>query len=57
MLALKKVKVVVIQRYWRGFVARRRANEKRQRNMERDFKVIAEKEEILRIQKEKRDEG
>ena len=43
LLALKKVKVVEIQRYWRGYMARCRAEQIRQRNIEYKIKVEQEK--------------
>ena len=42
LLALKKVKVVEIQRYWRGYMARCRAHQIKQRNI--DFKMQQEEE-------------
>jgi hypothetical protein len=55
LLVTKKIKSVVIQRYWRGYKARCQANDIRRRNKEYQQKII-EDEEALRVQLcEKRD--
>lgn len=43
-----------MQRYWRGFMARRRANEIRYRNIEFKLKQLQLKEEAENIEKEQR---
>lgn len=53
----KKVKSVVIQRYWRGYLARQRANGIRSRNIERDERIARQKEEEINRQNKQHEEN
>jgi hypothetical protein len=56
-IAEKMVKAVVLQRYWRGFMARRRANGIRERNVERDRIIQEAKEKEINRQNLQREEN
>jgi hypothetical protein len=49
LLITKKIKTVILQRYWRGYKARCRANDIRRRNKEYHQKII-EDDESMRVQ-------